>query len=64
MLTQMKIFTSKPFEREGDFLFFKYVKKNDTELCLSMLAKKKYYIYDFNYVKIYIFFNIFIFELE
>lgn len=45
----------KPFEREGSYLFFKAVKENDLQTCLSMLSQNKYYIYDFNYVNPYIF---------
>lgn len=47
-LLQDKVLQRRPYQREGSYMFFKGVEKNDIDLVHLMLTKCRYYAFDVN----------------
>ncbi|KRX04983.1 Ankyrin repeat-containing domain [Pseudocohnilembus persalinus] len=44
-----KVFSTKPFEKQGGKQFFEFVKQNNVQECKNMLRFNKYLLYDVNH---------------
>lgn len=49
-----KVILKKPYEREGSFLFFQAIEKGNIELVKLCLQKCRYYLFDLDFVILYL----------